>query len=72
MCNELLRVKKVKFILRKQTWKDDMAAYKASFRQTLLFRTEVQEILEGTDLQHLINNLESLAGNNRGVRCCRG
>lgn len=69
MCIELQRVKKVKFILRKQSWKDEMREYKANLRQTLLFRMEVAEILEGTDSMHLANNLESLAGNNKGVSC---
>jgi len=68
MVYELLRTMKVKFILRKQTWKDDMAVYRSSLHQTLLFRTEVQEILAGTDLEHMANDLEGLAGTNKGMR----
>jgi hypothetical protein len=68
MCHCLLKAKRVKFVMKKKAWKQDMQLYRGSLHQTLLFRKEVAEILEGTELEHMSNNIESLAKNNKGLR----
>lgn len=68
MCHALLSSKRVKFVVRKKNWRLDMKSYRSSLHQSLLFRKEVAEILEGTELEHLSNNLDVLAKNNVGLK----
>ena len=57
-----VRSNRLAFVERKQAWHEQMREYKAHFRQTVLFRANVDDFLASTGQEHKAGALDSLVG----------
>ena len=55
-----VRKNRLAFVEKKQAWHLEMKEYKAHFKQTILFRANVDDYLISTGQEHRTNNIENL------------
>jgi hypothetical protein len=55
-----VRKNRLAFVEKKQAWHLEMKEYKAHFKQTILFRANVDDYLISTGQKHKTNNIENL------------